>query len=122
MSKPGSYPSPCTLLKEWLVSYKFKDWEVTESRRQEVTPDMKKERAVQIAQELNNTERWHSHGHGISMEALRRDLRIKIEDFDADPGLGKKVKDYYNLFEDYAMRRGNPDVLHYKNGYITLHV
>ena len=109
-----------SLLKEWLVNYKFKDWEITEGRQRKVTSRMKTQRAGQIARELNNTARWHSHGHGISMEVLRRDLRIKIDDLDAVPGLGKKVKNYYNLFEDYRMRRGGVVVLHHPGRYLLM--
>ena len=111
------------LLKEWLVSYKFNDWKLTETRKQRVTPRMKSQRAAAIARELNNTERWHSHGHGISMSVLRRDLRLKIDDYDdqqANPGLGKLVKDYYTLFEDYRMRRGGTVVFHYPGHYLLV--
>ena len=106
-----------SLLREWLVNYKFKDWEITETRQEKVTPELKKERAEEIARELNNTERWHSHSHGISMVVLRRDLRLKIDDYDENPQLGSSVKDYYNLFEDYRMRRGGVAVLHYPGRY-----
>ena len=106
-----------SLLREWLVNYKFKDWEITETRQEKVTPELKKERAEEIARELNNTERWHSHSHGISMEVLRRDLRLKIDDYDENPQLGSSVKDYYNLFEDYRMLRGGLAVLHYPGRY-----
>ena len=108
------------LLKEWLVSYKFRDWKVTETRRRKVTARMKSQRAERIARELNNIERWHSHGHGISMEVLRRDLRVKIDDYDENPQLGKQVKDYYNLFEDYRLRRGGAVILHYPGRYMLV--
>ena len=108
------------LLKEWLVSYKFRDWKVTETRRRKVTARMKSQRAERIARELNNIERWHSHGHGISMEVLRRDLQVKIDDYDENPQLGKPVKDYYNLFEDYRLRRGGVTVLHYPGRYMLV--
>ena len=57
-----------SLLKQWLVNYKFKDWKVTEGRKLPVTHAMKTRRAGDIAIKLNNTEKWHSHGSGISME------------------------------------------------------
>ena len=50
------------LLKEWLVKYKFKNWESTETNGKLVTEDLKRERAEQIAQELSNNKRWHTHG------------------------------------------------------------
>ena len=31
---------------------------------------MRAQRAEEIARELNNTNRWHTHGHGISMELM----------------------------------------------------
>lgn len=109
------------LLKEWLVKYKFKDWEVTETRHISVTPAMKTKRAAAIARELTKTEKWHSHGSGISMDILRRDLKLRIDDFDKTPdlpGLGKCVKDYYNLLSDYMEKRGNTGVLHRKGKYL----
>lgn len=60
-----------SLLREWLARYKFKDWVETETHRRLVTDEMRAERAEDIARELNNTEKWHSHGHGISMEVLQ---------------------------------------------------
>ena len=100
------------LLKEWLVSYKFRDWKASDR--------VKSQRAERIARELNNIERWHSHGHGISMEVLRRDLQVKIDDYDENPQLGKQVKDYYNLFEDYRLRRGGAVILHYPGRYVLV--
>lgn len=109
-----------TLLREWLASYKFRDWAVTETRRRKVTARMKSQRAEEIARELNNIARWHSHGRGISMEVLRRDLRVRIDDYDKNPQLGKTVKDYYNLFEDYRLQRGWVAVLHCPGRYMVV--
>jgi ClpP class serine protease len=108
------------LLKDWLVKYKFKDWHVTETRKITVTHAMRVKRAQNIARELNKTEKWHSHGHGISMEVLRRDLKLKIEDFDGKPNIGKKIKGYHNLLEDYMVKRGNEGVVHTKGIYLPL--
>lgn len=44
------------LLKQWLVQYKFKNWVVTQTRKQPVTPGMRKQRASEIASKLNNTK------------------------------------------------------------------
>lgn len=60
------------LLKEWLATYKFKDWTVTETHQKKVTRKMKEDRAHEIAQSLNDHERWHTHGRGISMRRFRR--------------------------------------------------
>lgn len=107
-----------TLLKEWLVKYKFKSWHVTQSRKRRVTNRMRAGRAVAIARKLNNPERWHSHSAGISMEVLRRDLNLLIDDFDADPEIGVKIKDYHRLLDDYMMRRDNKGVLHTLGQYV----
>ena len=56
-----------SLLKEWLVKYKFKNWKKTETRKKVVTQQMRTQRAGQVARILNKTERWHVHGYGISM-------------------------------------------------------
>ena len=73
---------------------------------------------VTIAKELNKIEKWHSHGYGISMEILRRDLNLRIDDFDKAPILGDCIKDYYNLLADYMVKRGNTGVLHIKGAYL----
>ena len=108
------------LLKQWLVKYKFKDWKQTEGRHIPVTSAMKTRRAGDIARNLNNSEKWHSHGSGISMEILRKDLKLKIDDFDADPILAKCVRDYYNLLSDYMQKRRNTGVLHRAGKYLPL--
>ena len=100
------------LLKEWLVKYKFKNWRRTKTREIRVTSRMRANRAEEIARELNDTEKWHSHGHGISMEILRRDLGLVIDDFDDDPDTGSKIKDYHGLFDDYTTKRGNAGAIH----------
>ncbi len=101
-----------TLLKEWLAKYKFKNWNTTETRKVAVTAQMREERAEQIARELNNPAKWHSHGYGISMDVLRRDLRLLIDDFDDKPQLGTTIKDYDSLLNDYMGKRGSEGVLH----------
>ena len=94
-----------TLLKEWLVNYKFRDWQTTENRGARVTKRMRTSRAASIAKKLNDTDRWHSHGYGISMDVLRRDLQLKIDDFGACPDLSSAIRGYHDLFEDYLVKR-----------------
>ena len=43
-----------TLLKKWLVKYKFKDWTVHNKTKTEVTSKEKEDRAEQIAKILGN--------------------------------------------------------------------
>ena len=69
------------LLIKWLSQYKFKDWKTTETRKLEVTETMKKTHAREIADLLNDPERWHSHGRGIDISTLRNEMNLKIEDY-----------------------------------------
>jgi len=108
------------LLKEWLVKYKFKDWTETETRREPVTAEMKRARAEEIANMLNDTDKWYSHGRGISMQVLRRDLKLRIDDFEEDPKLSKAVRKYYDLLVDYRWKRGHQAVIHSSIGYASL--
>ncbi len=101
-----------TLLKEWLVKYKFKDWKFTETQNTPVTLDMKRERAEDIAMKLNDTKKWHSHGRGISMMVLQRELKLKIDDFGVDKELSRCIRSYHRLMNDYMMRRGHTSAIH----------
>jgi hypothetical protein len=106
------------LLEEWLVKYKFKNWKVTQTHNKKVTPAMRRERAKAIGEQLNQTGRWHSHGRGIPMEVLRRDLNLHIEDFASDPTLGSPMRGFYHLLKDYQMRRAHHlFVIYTKEGY-----
>jgi hypothetical protein len=105
------------LLKEWLVKFKFKNWKVTRDRGLKVTEARKVERAEAIAKALNNTKRWHSHGRGIPMEVLVKELNLQIDDFVATPTLDIAVRDYYVLLKDYMLRRGHNVVWHTRRGH-----
>lgn len=91
-----------SLVEEWLAKYKFKDWTSTEKRGLPVTEVMKKNRATEIANALNDTEKWNSHGMGISRNILVNDLNLKIEDFGANPSINAAVKGYHKLLLDYV--------------------
>jgi hypothetical protein len=107
------------LLQEWLAKYKFKNWKKTETKGIKVTPQMKRERAADIARRLNDTNRWHSHSRGIPIDVLRRDLKLQIDDFGGDDELGPAVQSYYHLLKDYSFKRGNFQVvLHTRERYV----
>ncbi|HTV81607.1 MAG TPA: hypothetical protein VME18_03065 [Acidobacteriaceae bacterium] len=98
-------------VKEWLVRYKFKNWDKTETRQRRVTQKMKKDRAADIGRQLSNTGKWHSHGYGISMEMLRKDLKLKIDDFGQSQADSFAIRSYHDLLTDYMMRRGYRGVI-----------
>lgn len=107
------------LLEEWLVKYKFKKWAVTETSKTPVTKKMRVDRANEIARKLNDTKLWHSHGRGIPMEVLRRDLKLQIDDFGTNPSLAQPVHDYFRLLQDYQMRRAHfLTVIHTRKRYV----
>jgi len=106
-----------SLLEEWLVKYKFKNWKETETRKLPVDDQMKKDRANKIGTELNNTKKWHSHGYGISMEVLQRDLKLLIKDYGKDPDLSAKIRGYHDLLADYMLRRSSNGVNHIPTDY-----
>lgn len=85
------------LLKEWLVKYKFKNWESTETNGKLVTEDLKRERAEQIAQELSNNKRWHTHGRPLNIEKLK-DIGLRINDLTNDKNdLRVSIRELHNL-------------------------
>ena len=106
-----------SLLKEWLVKYKFKDWTRTETRGRTVDRRLRTSRATAIAKKLSQTDRWHSHGRGISMEVLRRDLNLRIEDFGEDEARKNSIRVYCKLLRDYMLRLGHPAALHRRGSY-----
>jgi hypothetical protein len=101
-----------TLLKEWLAKYKFKDWKVTETRKQPVTAEMRQQRALEIAQKLMDHQRWHSHGRPIPTDVLRRELNLKIDDFGEDVDLSRFIHEYREFLDDYMSKIGIYGVVH----------
>jgi membrane-bound ClpP family serine protease len=106
-----------SLLEEWLVKYKFKNWATTRTRNLTVTPEMKKGRAIEVATRLNDTDRWHTHGYGISMEVLSKDLNLIINDFGQNIKLSNKIKEYSRLLEDYMQKVGHGGIIHIAGEY-----
>ena len=101
-----------TLLRSWLATYKFKNWTKRKSTGEPVTDSMRQDRAEEIAEKLSDTRRWHSHGHGISMEVLRTELDLLIDDYGTDKELDRLIKSYHELLEDYKGKRADHGVIH----------
>ena len=106
------------LLKEWLVQFKFKDWSVTESRKMPVTQEMRVARAEEIAKALNDTQRWHSHGRGITMPILRNKLNLKIIDFGENRELNEAIRAYHKLLKDYMVKRNAEIIVHTRSKFL----
>ncbi len=103
-----------TLLKDWLVKYKFKNWKTTKKRKITVTNAMRKKEAERIGELLNKTDLWHTHNRGISMLVLQRKLKLEIENFRPKTNLNKLIKSYYKLLNDYMVKRGFAGLVHTK--------
>ncbi len=105
-----------TLLKKWLVEYKFKDWKTHQTdpvkKGQPVTTQEKEKRAEEIADLLGNNKEWHSHGRMIGIETLRTKLKLKIEDFSEDFFLHPLIRSYNDLLTEYLARNNFNTFLH----------
>ena len=93
------------LLVKWLSNYKFKSWNKTETRGMEVTEEMKRKRAQEIAGLLNETARWHSHARGIDVGTLRDEVGLRIDDLADAPKLHGFIRPYFDLLKDYMDRQ-----------------
>ena len=78
---------------------------------------MKTSRAASIAKILNNTKKWHVHGHGISKEVLVNDLKLKIQDFGGTPELSFLIRCYHDLISDYMSKLRTKAVIHFAGYY-----
>jgi leucyl-tRNA synthetase len=105
-----------TLLKKWLVEYKFKDWNIHRSNEQKkgkaVTLEEKKERAEEIADKLGDNKLWHSHGRMISINTLKTILKLDIEDYSDENELRILIRNYNDLLTEFIARNGNKVFLH----------
>jgi hypothetical protein len=109
------------LLEKWLAKYKFRNWKRTKTKRKVVTAAMKKKRAREIAEKLNDPDKWHTHGHGISMAVLKsREIKLLINDFEEKPELHQQIRDYWALLADHMKKMKAAGVIHTKSSYKLL--
>ncbi|MEM1259662.1 MAG: ATP-dependent Clp protease proteolytic subunit [Bacteroidota bacterium] len=100
------------LLKDWLVNFKFKNWDTHSSTGQPVTKGEKEDRAEDIANKLSNNSIWHSHGRSIGIETLTTFLKLKIEDYSDNEELRELIRDYNDLICEYILRAGGKAFVH----------
>lgn len=107
-----------SLLKQWLVAYKFKNWthHRTHNVGTAVTLQEKKDRAEQIANDLADNKRWHSHSRMINIKCLQTDLRLEIDDYTKDGSLRESVTIYNALLTEQVERQGLPYFVHSARG------
>jgi hypothetical protein len=102
-----------SLLKKWLVAYKFKDWIVhrTTNPGAPVTQEEKEARAEEIAAALSDNKRWHMHGRALGIERLL-ELRLDIDDYSKNDPLRVAIREYNDLLTSYADRQQMPIYMH----------
>lgn len=93
-----------SLLKKWLVKYKFKNWS-QHSNGSLVTDDEKEKRAEEIADKLGDNKMWKSHGRPICIDELE-ELKLKIVDFTDNEDWRTCIRKYYNLSRDLVSKYG----------------
>ena len=110
-----------TLLKKWLVQYKFCDWKVHQTNPQKkekpVTEQEKQDRAEEIALVLGDNKIWHSHGRMIGAGTLTKVLKLKIEDYSNNLKLRPLIRSYNDLLLEYIRRQGYKAFLHSRNSF-----
>lgn len=105
-----------TLLKKWLVKYKFKNWKKHRTNKEKlgnrVTIHEKRERAEEIAGKLSDNNLWKSHSRPINIETLKNELRLEIEDYSEKKELRRDIRSYYDLLSDYVKMSQNHIFIH----------
>ncbi len=108
-----------TLLKKWLVQYKFANWNThgTDPKKlgKPVTLKEKEKRAEQIARKLSDNKLWHSHGRKIGISTITGLLRLKIDDYSDDVPLRTMIRDYHDFLVEFIQRSDYTIFLHSKN-------
>lgn len=84
------------LLKEWLVKYKFKNWDYSESLKQKVSDELRGKTAKKIAEVLGDNNIWHSHGRPINIDKLN-EIGLQIQDFGENKQLHSAIREFHNL-------------------------
>ncbi len=93
-----------TLIQEWLIRYKFKDWSTHSDSKEPVTREEKEERAKEIATALSDQSTWRTHQRMISRDTLEI-LKLKIDKLEDDCHLASLVSDFHWFLTDFAFNR-----------------
>jgi len=105
------------LVKDWLVRYKFKNWTTTETKKQKVTLEMKRERANEVAEALTNQTKLRSHGRSLKIEDLSKWL--KIERIDSNKHLADIVYSIKTVIRLIFDQSSTYKLFFYKSNKIT---
>ncbi|GFO62004.1 hypothetical protein GMLC_41860 [Geomonas limicola] len=87
-----------TLVKDWLVKFKFKNWHTHSSTGAPVTEEDKKQRAEDIAALLCDHAKWLTHGRSLKIEDLRK-MKLEIADYSVNTALAEAIRRYHVLLQ-----------------------
>lgn len=90
-----------SLIQDWLVQYMFKD--------DKAPSDKKAARAKEVADLLNDHEKWFSHGYNINRQILQTELHLKIDDYS---DIKTEVWAYFWPLLEYTRKDGYPSFIH----------
>ena len=105
-----------SLLNEWLVEYKFKDWNVHSTTGKKVSKRQKVARAKKIGEMLMDNKLWGSHGRMISMKTLIEKVKLKIDDYSNNIPLRNSLNQYSELITEKMQQRNLPVFMHHREG------
>ena len=100
------------LIRDWLPKYKFRHWLVTEGEGKQVTDEMRRDRARDTAEKLNDHMMWGSHGRPIGVNRVRLDLGLKVEDLKPGTKNGDLVMEYFVFMLEYMNVHGYAEIVH----------
>lgn len=86
------------LVTDWLVHYKFKNWDAHSSTGEKVTEKDRKARAREVAKKLCDHKSWLTHGRSIKIRDLET-MKLKITNYLDDPDLADAVRRYHTLLQ-----------------------
>ncbi len=93
-----------SLIEDWLVKYKFKDWNKSDEEKQK--------RAKEIAQMLNDHRKWYTHGYSIHKDILEKDIGLQIDDYSTNSELKKSVWEYFWSLSEHIIKVGASSFIH----------
>ena len=100
-----------SLIREWLVQYKFKDWSTHSKTGEDTTLEEKKNRAEEIARALNDQGRWGTHNRMINRDTLTQ-MGLRIDALETYQELHTLVQEYFWFFRDYAFKIQQHNLVH----------